>query len=438
MSRRDVLRLGGAIVAGSLVTPGIAAARDSSSSGGNPVLFLSDQLATVPEEAALRNHILSGFKTPVNFITFSETTQFIDSVIAQSKAGTNKVDLIGGLQGDFVSLASQVKLRDMSDVLHALSNRHFPPQYLKSARIGGAPRFVPWIQASYLMVANKQALRHLPPGKNVNHLTYNDLLAWAQKLQKATGRPLLGFPASPDGLIKRFFQGNTYPSFTGGLNTTFKSPAAVNMWNWFKQTWAASNPQSVTYSFMQEQLLSGEVWVAWDHAVRLIDALKSRPNDFVAFPPPRGPKGLGYEPVLGGLAIPETSKNVDAAKALIAYLTEPKTTANMLKLEAWFPPVGVSQLPSALPSGERELAHGIETMVKSPHTIVSALPVGLGAQSDAYDKVFTDTFTAIAINNSPVASTLQQQAVKLQSVLRSAHAACWAPDPASHGVCRVG
>lgn len=436
MSRREVLRLGGAIVAGSLITPGIAAARSSRSSG--QLLFLSDQLATVQEEAALRQDILAKFNTPVDFVGFSTTSQFIDQVIAQSKAGTGKVDLIGGLQGDFVSLASQIKLRDMSDVLHALADRHFPKQYLDAAVIKGAPRFVPWIQATYLMVANKKALKHLPAGKNVDHLTYNDLLAWAQNLQKATGQQLLGFPASPDGLVKRFFQGYTYPSFTGGVNTTFKSPAAVTMWNWFKQTWAASNPQSVTYSFMQEPLLSEEVWVAWDHVVRLIDALQQRPKDFVVFPAPRGPKGLGYEPVLGGLAIPETSHNIDAAKSLIEYLTEPKTTAVMLKKEAWFPPLGVSQLPSGLPSGERALAHGIELMVTSPHGIASALPVGLGSQSDAYDKVFTDTFSDIAIHNNPVESTLNQQATQLQSVLKQAHAACWAPDPASHGVCRVG
>lgn len=437
ISRRDALKLGGAVVAGSLIAPGVAAARGTNASTSQ-LVFLSDQLATVPEEAALRNSVLAGFKTPVDFVTFAETTPFITSVIAQAKAGVGKVDLVGGLQGDFVSLASQVKLRDMSDVLNSLSSRNFPKQYLKAAVIDGKPRFVPWITATYLMVANKKALKYLPKGKNVNNLTYNDLLAWAQNMQKGAGQPLLGFPASPDGLIKRFFQGYTYPSFTGGVNTTFKSPAAVNMWNWFKQTWAATNPQSVTYSFMQEQLLSGEVWVAWDHAVRLIDALEKKPNDFVVFPAPKGPKGLGYEPVLGGLAIPETSKNIPAAKQLIAYLTKPTTTAIMLKKEAWFPPLPSSRLPKSLSPGERALSAGIAAMVNSPDGIASALPVGLGAQSDAYDKVFTDTFTQIAISNADVQSTLNTQAANLQTVLNQAKAACWTPDPKSKGVCKVG
>jgi len=70
--------------------------------------------------------------------------------------------------------------------------------------------------------------------------------------------------------------------------------------------------------------------------------------------------------------------------------------------------------------------------------VASQLPIGLGAQSAAYDKVFVDTFTAIAINGASIPATLASEATTLQSVLQSAGAACWKPDPASTGVCRVG
>src|SRR5258707_13320745 len=88
-----------------------------------------------------------------------------------------------------------------------------------------------------------------------------------QALKGATGQQLIGFPAGPTGLIKRFFQGYAYPSFTGGLNTTLKSQAAVTMWQYFKQLWAVTNPPSPTYAMMDEPLLSGEVWGGWDHAL---------------------------------------------------------------------------------------------------------------------------------------------------------------------------
>jgi multiple sugar transport system substrate-binding protein len=288
------------------------------------------------------------------------------------------------------------------------------------------------------MVANKKALAHLPSGADVNTLTYDQLLAWGQAMKKAQGQQLIGLPAGPMGLIKRFFQGYAYPSFTGGLNTQFKSPAAVSMWQYFKQLWAVTNPQSPTYSMMDQPLLSGEVWVAWDHAVRLSNALQQQPDNFVVFPAPSGPKGLGYEPVLGGLAIPATSKHVTQAKSLISYLTEPQVQTAMLNAESWFPPVGTSALPKNLAPGVSAEAKAIDATTGAPGALASQLPVGLGAQSATYDKAFVDAFTAIALNGAPIPATLAAEATTLQSVLQQAGAACWKPDPASTGVCQVG
>lgn len=443
LSRRDVLRLGaaaagGAATAGALTSCSGSGVPNKGGSGGGNLVFLSDQLSQTEETAAMRSQILSGFPGGVSFTSWDSATTFIDTVVAQAKAGAGKVDLIGGLQGDFVSLAAQIPLRDMSDVIGELSGQHIPRAYLELAKIKGAYRFVPWITATYLMAANKKALRYLPAGANVNSLTYDQLLAWGRELKAKTGQPQIGFPASPDGLIKRFFQGYAYPSFTGGLNTTFKSPEAVTMWTWFKELWAVTNPQSPTYAFMQQPLMSGEVMVGWDHAVRLIDALKSQPDRFVVFPAPRGPKGLGYEPVLGGLAIPESSKNTAKAKQLISYLLQPKTQATMVSAEAWFPPAGSGALPPGMPPGVTAEAKAILATTGAPGAIASRLPIGLGAQSTTYDKVFVDTFTAIALNNASIPRTLNSQAAALQSILRQAGAACWTPDPPSAGVCKVG
>lgn len=442
-SRRDLFRLGavaagGAAAGGLLSACGSGSGGSSGTSGGN-LVFLSDQLSTTPETADMRSKILSGFKSAsVSFTSFADTTQFVDQVIAQAKAGTGTLDLIGGLQGDFVALQAQVPLRDMSDVISELKDRNFPQAYLELAKIDGAYRFVPWITATYLMAANKKALQYLPSGADVNSLTYDQLLAWGQALKKGTGQQLLGFPAGPTGLIKRFFQGYLYPSYTGGLNTQFKSAAAVTMWQYFKQLWAVTNPQSPTYDMMDEPLLSGEVWVAWDHAVRLFNALQQQPGNFVVFPAPSGPKGLGYEPVLGGLAIPTTSKHVTQATSLISYLTEQQTETMMLNLESWFPPVGENALPSNLAPGVSAEAKAIDATTVAPDALASQLPIGLGAQSAAYDAVFVDTFMAIALHGASIPATLASEAATLQSVLQQAKAPCWKPDPVGTGVCQVG
>lgn len=132
LSRRDVLRMG-AVAAGGAAAAGVLTAcggsgvpnkgGSSGGSGGN-LVFLSDQLSTTEETAAMRTQILSGFSGGgVSFTSFASATPFIDNVVAQAKAGVGKVDLIGGLQGDFVSLAAQIPLRDMSDMVSGLSGQ---------------------------------------------------------------------------------------------------------------------------------------------------------------------------------------------------------------------------------------------------------------------------------------------------------------------------
>ena len=86
------------------------------------------------------------------------------------------------------------------------------------------------MQASYIMVANKAALPYLPRGADINALSYDQLAAWAGTVEQKTGKPLLGFPAGPQGLMHRFFEGFLYPSFTGGVVVPFRSEAAEAMW----------------------------------------------------------------------------------------------------------------------------------------------------------------------------------------------------------------
>jgi multiple sugar transport system substrate-binding protein len=84
-------------------------------------------------------------------------------------------------------------------------------------------------------------------------------------------------------------------------------------------------------------LQSGEVWVAFDHVARLIEALNADPENYVTFPAPSGPMGRGYMPVIVGLGVPNDAPNPEAAIALIDYLTQPETQAKVLRDLAFFP-----------------------------------------------------------------------------------------------------
>jgi multiple sugar transport system substrate-binding protein len=136
---------------------------------------------------------------------------------------------------------------------------------------------------------------------------------------------------------------------------------------------------------MQEPLITGEVWVAWDHIARLANAFNEMPDDFVAFPSPAGPTGRGFMPVIAGLGVPVTAEDADAANRLVAYMMEPETQIATLRATNFY----------------------------------------------------RDTFERILLAGQDVRRVLDQQADALRAVMNNAGAPCWAPDPASDGACPV-
>ncbi|MDQ3693412.1 MAG: ABC transporter substrate-binding protein [Chloroflexota bacterium] len=438
ITRRSMVQIGvgaagAAALGGRLASP--ATAQD-----GGSIVFLSTQLRPVNEAEAFRNVVLADFEGQVEFLP-EDIGPFNDRLIAEAEAGQGEVGIVGGQHGDFASLVERELLMDLSELAGELADRGLVEDYLALGRFGGEEQlYIPWMQATYIMAANREALAFLPEGLDETtlqtELTYEQLGAWVTAINEDQG-PRFGLPAGQDGLLHRFLQGYAYPSFTGGVNTTFVSDEAVAMWEWLRETWAVTNPQSTGYAFMQEPLLSREVLVAWDHTARLINALQTSPDDFITFPAPRGPAGLGFLPVVAGLAIPKTAPDPEASLALIEYLTRPETQALTLQEVAFFPAIA-ADLPTELDPGIQAEADAVAATATDPNALPSLLPVGLGDQAEAYNKVFRDAFQRIILDEEEIEAVLADEGANLQAALDAAEAACWAPDPDSDGTCQVG
>jgi multiple sugar transport system substrate-binding protein len=236
--------------------------------------------------------------------------------------------------------------------------------------------------------------------------------------------------------MARWFQGYFYPSFTGGVVSTFRSAEAEAGWNWLKELWPNVNPNSTSYNFMQEPLLAGEVWIAFDHVARLMDALRQKPNDFVTFPAPAGPKGRGFMPVLAGIALAKDAPAAAGGQQLIEFLTLPKTQV-ITAIEVGFFPVAKADLPADMPAGVKLAAAAIGAQAGSKDAVVSLLPIGLGDKGGEFNKVYVDTFQRIVLRNEPVRAALDAEAANLRAIMQATNAPCWAPDKPSSGACPV-
>ncbi len=428
-----------ATTAGSAATSSTpqAAASSAALADAGSLTMLSTQFSPIDQAEKFRKTILANFKGKVDFLP-QDYGPYNDRIRAETQANKVTVSILGGLHGDLVPFANDGLLQDLTPLLAKLGDRGFPKSFLDLAKVGTPDKtfYIPWMQATYIMAANKKALQYLPPGAKPETLTYAQLKDWGAAMQKGSGQRRIGFPAGPTGLIHRFFQGYLYPSYTGTTAVGFKTPEAVQMWTDFKEIWQYTNPGSTNYANSGEPLLSEEIWVGWDHIAGLLNALQTRSNDFITFPAPMGPKGRGFMPVLAGFAIPKSAPNQQGAELLINYLTQAPQQVNTAKEEGFFP-VTNATVPADLSAGVKLEADAIQVQSSGSGGITTLLPVGLGSKNGDYSKVYFDSFQRIVVKNESVQTVLEDEAKIMQGIFNDTKAPCWAPDPTGTGVCTL-
>ncbi|WP_372571605.1 ABC transporter substrate-binding protein [Ruegeria jejuensis] len=416
--------LAGAVSGAAILVSAVAAQADD-------VLFWSTQAKPVEEAQAMREQVLGSHDGGVDYQP-NDAGPWLTRLQAELQAGDGSIGVLGALHGDFSAMNTD-DLVDLDDLGVAASSDTFN----NLAKLGGdGMQYIPWMQASYIMAANKEALPYLPEGADLDALTYDQLIEWAANVHEATGEAKFGFPAGPQGLKHRFFQGYLYPSYTNGVVRTFASDEAVTAWEKFLELWEHTNPASTNFSFLQEQLLNGDAWIAFDHTSRLAQAFNERPDDFVAFPAPAGPAGRGFMPVIAGVAIPRTAPDMDASKALVAHMLKPETQIATLRATNFFPVVEV-ELPSDLPPSVQASGAAIAKMSGAADANPGLLPAGLGDQGGDFNRVFTDSFERIVLAGQPIRAVLDDQKGALQKIMDETGAPCWAPDAPSDGACPV-
>ena len=159
------------------------------------VLFWSTQAKPVEETQRMRDNVLAGFEGGVDYQP-SDDGPWLTRLQAELQAGKGTIGVLGGLHGSFASMPDD--LVDLSGI--DLGGQSVNEDYLELGTLGTAEqKYLPWMQATYLMAANKKALEFLPEGADINALTYDQLVAWSKAAGEATGSPKFGFPAGAGG-----------------------------------------------------------------------------------------------------------------------------------------------------------------------------------------------------------------------------------------------
>lgn len=410
-----------------------AAAMGSGTAVAEDVELLSSQFGRATEAASLRGDILSGHADTVLFRPMSSFTFLEESLRNREAAGSV---VVGARHGELLSLFEAGLLNgDLRKEPWFADN----PFSLASAELSNVAEdssgYVPWVFATYLMVAHRSALAHLPPGASLESLTYEQFASWAARLHDAFGSPKVGLPLGETGLAHRFVQGYLLPSFTGALLRRFRSDDAIGMWRYVQDLWPDIHPQSLTFDDMSTPLELGEVLVAWDHTARLVPLFADQTSDFVAFSAPVGPAGRGHILVPIGLAPGAGSGPLDAARRLIQYLTRPDVQFTTMT-RTGFIPVQEGGLTELAPAPTLSLLAASDRQASEPG-VRSLLPTGLGPDEPLFNALFVATFADIVLTRRDIQETLDRNAALLNGIIERNQTACWAPDPPAGGPCLI-
>jgi len=386
------------------------------------VMWLSTQFR-LPKERSFVQEVLNKFKQETEIdADFSPLFYKDMSTILEDEMRSEKVtiDLISALHEGLYRFNSKEWLMDLNR-MPGLNGRTFQMVFKRYEMIHGRRVYIPWMSTTYLMVINKKAFDHLPAGlakddviKGTEKWSYDALLNWAKNLKESTGSPKLGFPVGPDGLFYRFLHGYIYPSYTGAQVKNFDSTEAIKMWSYLKELWGCTNPSSMTWNSMNEPLLREEIWVGWNHSIRVKNVITN--DKFVFAPAPRGPKGRGYILVVSGLSIPKLAPNKNGAWRLIDYLTRPETQSKVFENVGFLPTV--KEAYDKLPEGPSKiLGEGVATQFSALDAIVVMIP-SIAAEGGEFNDIYMEAWRRIVLENEDPERVVKETASKLRRLLK--------------------
>jgi multiple sugar transport system substrate-binding protein len=130
------------------------------------VVFFSTQFVPVEEAERFRSILQQG---GFDFIG-TEEGPVLDVILAGERTGQGEIDVLGALHGTFPPLQEENALMNLVDVADDLSaDRELVGSFLETGLLGTQDYlyYIPWMQATYIMAANVEALDYLPDGMDI-------------------------------------------------------------------------------------------------------------------------------------------------------------------------------------------------------------------------------------------------------------------------------
>ncbi|HPE69857.1 MAG TPA: extracellular solute-binding protein [Thermotogota bacterium] len=308
---------------------------------GETLVVVSRLWSAPSEKEYIINEVIRPFEEENNCtVKFStlDDQKILEQVGLQVETGNITTDVIVAYCSNMPTWVDNGLVEDLTAVAEGWTDRTFSQGYDAMTMFDGKRFFLPVGADVYLFIANKKALDYIPEGVDLEHLTWEQLVDWANAIAIVEGEGKYAVTGVPmKSLIYQY--GGVCLSY-GADWPNLDNPGAMAAFYLMSKMANAYTPAVLTYDDVRPPMKRGEAWMATAHCARVGEIYKNDPTQFVIAPAPTGPAGIGSIAGTSGYALVKGSQHKELALKFLEYMTRPDIMLKSSKGTGGFiPPV---------------------------------------------------------------------------------------------------
>jgi len=334
-----------------------------------------------------------GVKVNVEFVSQADCIALIEREQGAKKIETDVVFV------DTANMAPYVNgdwMADLNGMLYAGST--FTAMYDGITNRGGMRFFIPACFDIYVLAANTEALKYLPPGLSeqdvVDGITWEQYAQWAVNIARGEGIGKTMMPTKEEGSQLLYpmagmgmAYGGSFPDFTSaGFKNALGIIAAMAKENAFY-------PKQDQYTAPTDPMRNGEVWLTFAHMSPIGVAYVEARNRWLIGAAPTGLRGAGSTSGAWCWGVQKGAPHADLAATWIEYVTSPHVNYQMCSRLSFLSPI--KEIAPLLGTDDAVMIAGNKMLT---NTVISGVPSTLyrdwNAVKSLYHEVFNQTVNA--------------------------------------------
>ena len=341
--------------------------------------------------------------------------KILQRVEIQQKSKNYLADIIIAHSGVMTQWINQDYVVSLNPLMKNWKGRDIIPAFNKNTSRDGQTYFIPIAADVYLLMANKKAMPYLPKGVDINDITWEQFVEWANNIKKETGVGRVIVSGVED---KSFiYQIGACALSYGSSFPSINSEGATKAWELFSAMSKAYTPSVINVSDCSLPMKRGEGWLTVTINAAVADVFASNQTKYIVAAMPKGPKGRGMIAAANGVGIIANNMHPELAREFIEYITRPDVLVKIARGPGGFIPPMEGTMKFLNDAGQDEVTRQAIAQLKE-NSIISGVPQDHFKSWSAVKLVFDNIFKLYILKNKEITRKVLDKSQKKLNALK--------------------